>query len=144
MQGYKIIPPKGMECYLDGSEIKFKPIEHKPKISCYNDVLREIFKGERGFYINSYCVSQEQTEKVLAINKLLNVAKYLNNGWTPNWSDSNENKYYFYINSLDRININWAICDRHDIVYFRTKELAEEAIVILGVETIRLALTTDY
>lgn len=101
MQGYKIVPPKGMECYLDGSEIKFKPSETKPEISCYDDVARELFEKKMGFYLTAQgtvnrafigtgylslnnCTSQKQGKKVLAINALLNVAKYLNNGWKPN------------------------------------------------------------
>lgn len=161
MQGYKIVPPEGMECYLDGSEIKFKPIETKPEGSCYTDVARELFEKKMGFYLTSQgtvnrtfigtgycplnnCTSQEQGKKVLAINALLNVAKYLNDGWAPDWSNSNENKYYIYINSLDRIDIDWAICDRHDIVHFRTEELARKAIEILGEVTIKTVLSTDY
>lgn len=161
MQGYKIIPPKGMECYLDGSEIKFKPIKTELKISCYNDVARELFAQKTGLYLSSQgtvkttfigsgyctsnnCTSYRQGEKVLAINKLLNVAKYLNDGWAPDWNNCDENKYYFYINSLNQIDIDWSMGDRHNIVYFKTEGLARKAIEILGEDTIRLALTTDY
>lgn len=160
MQGYKIVPPEGMECYLDGSEIKFKPIEVKPEISCYTDVARELFKKKRGFYLTSEgavkettmytayfllnnCTSQKQGKKVLAINALLNVAKYLNNGWMPDWSNSKENKYLIFINTLNRIDIDWSMSNR-SIVYFKTEKLARKAIEILGEDIIRTALSTDY
>lgn len=162
MQGYKIIPPKGMECYLDGSEIKFKPIETEPEISCYTDVARELFKKKRGFYLTSQgtvnralaftgtgylslsnCTSQKQGKKVLAINALLNVAKYLNDGWVPNWSDSNENKYLIFINTFNCIDIDWSMSNRN-IVYFKTEKLARKAIGILGEDIIRTAVSTDY
>lgn len=144
IQGYKIIPPEGMECYLDGSEIKFRPIENKPEISCYDDITRKLFEKEMGVYITSHCVSQKQAKKALAINKLLNIAKYLNDGWVPDWNNSVEQKYYIYINILNNIDINYALNKRESIVYFRTEELARKAIEILGEKTIRLIFSTNY
>lgn len=50
----------------------------------------------------------------------------------------------FFINRFDCIYIDrWATSNRQ-IVYFRTYELAEQALKILGEETIRTALSTDY
>lgn len=160
MQGYKIVPPKGMECYLDGSEIKFRPIE-KPQ---YKDVTRFLFKDKKVYYPSCegnicyfYCAdkeqyytdprygtSEKQIKKIFAINKLLNVAKYLNAGWTPNWGDGGEDKYYIYLSSSGNIKIGWGNYTHESPVYFRTGELARRAIEILGEETIKTALSTDY
>lgn len=43
-----------------------------------------------------------QIEKILAINQLMNIAKYYNGDWKPNWSNSKENKFcikfdYLYV-----------------------------------------------
>ena len=72
----------------------------------------------------------------------MNVAKYLNDGWRPNWNDLKE--YKFYIKQLDDILfVDFAISNGY-LVYFKTRELAKQAIEILGEETIKLALCTDY
>ncbi len=38
--------------------------------------------------------SLKDLERILALRKLINVAKYLNNGTEPNYNNSNEEKYY--------------------------------------------------
>lgn len=88
--------------------------------------------------------SQKQPEKLLAINKLLNVAKYLNGDWKPDWSNTNEKKWGFQLwDNNTRIDVVYF--EMNDApVYFRTAELAKQAAQILGEKTIKLALTTDY
>lgn len=155
----KIEIPKGYE--IDKENSTFECIKFKKKELTYSDTAEKLFNGGLTFFINSdgsiksalcmgdhcadpnNCTSLKQAEKLLAINKLMNVAKYLNRGWTPNWKDNDEFKYYIRI-SIDKISIvsNFYLTD--NIIYFKTFELAEEAIKILGEETIRLALPTDY
>ena len=151
-----IIPPEGMEAYQEGNEIKFRPIQKK---ITYRDIAEILFKV-RAVYITSYgdiatdiyphkvgrgmyTTSKKQAEKLSAINKLLNVAKYLNGDWQPNWNDIEENKYYIKID-IGRIQIGCANTIFSDIVYFKSIKLAEQAIEILGEETIMLALSTDW
>lgn len=134
-----------------------------PKLT-YEDVAKELFGGKDVAFINSdgdidgfrcvilnsasnpnVCTSSKQSEKLLAINKLLNVAKYLNGDWVPNWSNGDEPKYSFCYDGADNClkiqdKYNWC----HSFVYFRTEELAEQAVQILGEETIITALSTDY
>lgn len=100
--------------------------------------------GSTYIYPNN-CVSKKQAEKLLAINKLMNVAKYLNDGWQPNWINEEEGKYYIQIDNIcNDLHIDCTGLFNDSIVYFKTEELAEQAIEILGEETIRLALSTDY
>lgn len=99
--------------------------------------------------------SKEAQQKVIAIIKLLNVAKFLNKNedgsdWVLNiedWDDKNEDFYTLGIDPADNevyvIPVN-KFRFATEIVYFRTKELAEQAIQILGEDCIRTALTTDY
>lgn len=136
----------------------------------YEDVALELFMEKRVYYFNwdEYdilesaihcksedwykaplnCTSERQGQKLKAINKLLNVAKFLNKNedgsdWVPDWSVGKEKKFYFReFNGC--INIESTFNIHTSIVYFRTRELAEKAIQILGEETIQLALTTDY
>lgn len=89
--------------------------------------------------------SKKQVEKLLAINKLMNVAKFLNGNWKINWIGISQIKYYLYL-SVFHSNITIAgICNMNDaLVYFKSKELAQQAIDILGEDVIKLALSTDY
>lgn len=141
--------------------IKFKPIN---KVLSYEDVAKELFKDKKGYYTDergrvlyskfigeqfldaNNCTSEKQAQKLLAINKLMNVAKYLNSDWKPNWENSSERKYY--IEYYDRCN-KYSIGSLTSIgnvgqVFFKSEELAKQAIEILGEETIKLALSTDW
>lgn len=154
----KIQIPEGYE--IDKENSTFECIKFKKKKLTYEDVSKILFDEKNIFYINSsgkaapyFCkrdqcedssnyTSKEQAEKLLAINKLMNVAKYLNGDWTPNWNDNAQSKYYFYLTNAIYISIVTSM--NLNTVYFKTRELAEKAIKILGEETIRLALSTDY
>lgn len=152
----KIIPPEGMEAYQDGNEIKFRPVKNHnlsevyKKLFANEDVWRLDIFGSVSKYCKTpnwnclaNCISKKQAEKLRAINTLLNVAKYLNGNWQPDWKNYNEFKYYIYISS-GNINIDSVMANFSDLVYFRSRELAQQAINILGEETIRLALCTDW
>ena len=89
------------------------------------------------------CTSKKQAEKLLAINKLMNVAKYLNGDWQPNWDYQHEKKYYIYVENK-QTKICYTDTVQYNNIYFKSVELTQQAIEILGKETIRLALSTDY
>lgn len=75
----------------------------------------------------------------------MNVAKYLNGNWKPNWNNEDEKKYIIFIDEqCNRIVINCKYIVNMSIVYFQTEELAKKAIDILGEGTIKLALSTDW
>lgn len=151
-----IIPPEGMEAYQEGNEIKFRPIESK---ITYESVAKTLFEGKDvwrigDLVINKYnrtgswnyltnCISEKQAEKLLAINQLMNVAKYLNGDWQPDWSTYSY-KYYLSVTDDCSITIECATRKYSEIVHFKTLDLAQQAIEILGEETIKLALSTDW
>lgn len=149
-----IIPPEGMEAYQEGNEIKFRPI------NTYENVAKALFEGKDvwrigDLVINKYnrtgcwdyltnCISEKQAQKLLAINQLMNVAKYLNKDWKPDWNNA-EDKYYLAVDYSDNticIASAWHKCS--ELVHFKTSKLAKQAIDILGEETIKLALSTDW
>lgn len=153
-----IIPPEGMEAYQEGNEIKFRPIK---KDLTYKDIAKELFNGKDVWRVGTYnidkfkntpnwdfytnCTSEKQAQKLLAINKLMNVAKYLNGNWKPNWDDEKESKYFIELITIkDTLYIDCNIRFVSNIIYFKSNELAEQAIEILGEETIKLALSTDW
>lgn len=156
----KIEIPEGYE--VDREKSTFEKIVFKPKKESYNDVCKELFLDKLGYFCNrrgeieyttlddyyykdiSNCTSEKQAKKLLAINQLMNVAKYLNEGWQPDWNNQDEKKYLIYLGIGERINVNWTVVVNGHVVHFRTEELAQKAIDILGEETIKLALSTDW
>ena len=158
MKQITITVPDNCELKQDGNTYT---IVEKEKRLTYEDVARELF-SKSYHYIDSHgkihnehasdyhiampnnCTSQKQAEKLLAINMLMNLAKWLNDGWQPDWKDE-EDKYYI---SLEPTNnefyINCTALFQTNDVYFKSEELAKQAIEILGEETIKIALCTDY
>lgn len=100
-------------------------------------------KITRNFKNNA--TSKKQLEKLLAINMLMNIAKCLNGNWQPNWNNYAEYKYSIYYSHMhDKLSVNDVYTTQSQSIYFKTKELAQQAIEILGEETIKLALCTNY
>lgn len=158
----KIIPPEGYEIDKENSTfecVKFKPIK---KDLTYEDVVKELFDGNDNYYINAISkvkkasvlrthsgannfTSHKQAEKLLAINKLMNVAKYLNGkDWKPNWDANKGIIFYIYINEYNEVTILSTFYYNASVVYFKSKEDAQQAISILGTKTIKLAFSTDW
>lgn len=128
----------------------------KDKQLTYDDICKELFSKEyyyicgSGEIVGSFCsprflsdvnnaVSKHQLECILAKNKLANVAKYLNDGWKR---DGYNGEFGYFICKLPK-EIEIIQCDNYKFnnnVIFKSKELAQQAIDILGEETVKLAL----
>ena len=91
----------------------------------------------------------QQLEKLLAINQLVNVATYLNDGWVPDWKNNDEYKYFltynhYYGDFNDCIVVDYSVTVETSAVYFASPELAMLAIGILGEDTIKLAIGSNW
>lgn len=154
----KITVPEGYE--IDKENSTFECIKFKKKGLTYIDVADSLFKNKKTYYIQTnstitYCetlltgnyydannaTSEKQLQRLLAINKLMNVAEYLNEGWKPDYlSDGipkwtiiyNKEKYTFDFHQ------EWFAC--YSPVVFKSAKLARQAIEILGEEEVKLAL----
>lgn len=152
--------PEGYE--IDEVNSTIREIVFKPIKKTYEHVAKELFEHKELFWVGSFgdikfkadgagpsfseknnCTSEKQAKKLLAINQIMNVAKYLNNGWTPNWNDTNEAKWYIRVDR-ENIDTNCVYSINCLDIYFKTSKLAEEAINILGEDVIRLAASTDW
>ena len=159
METLKINIPEGFEIdQIKSNFIEGNIVFKKQEIN-YDNIIRKLFLYKKSYYIdntgtiredifNKYsyqdevnCTSREQAEKLLAINKLMNVAKYLNEGWEPNWNNGNE--YKFYIMSFENI-IKVDFCFHSNLgnVYFKSRDLAKKAIDIVGMDTIKSIFQT--
>lgn len=139
----KIKVPKGYEIDKENSTfecIKFKPIKeyltYKEVAEKLNkDICFFIAKGKIQSYAQyaSYdnpgvANSYGQIEKILAINQLMNIAKYYNGDWKPDKTDGS----YGYCIKLSYIIARYAIerlpASNYGIVTFKNKEDAEAVI----------------
>lgn len=133
--------------------------ETQEKPITYYDILRELYMGKTAYWIydkciesgkqSSYnfddavnCTSAAQAKRMVAFNKLQNIAKYLNGDWKPNFDGDHG---------------NWNICKDGDTllatytrnvnkanVYFKSKDLAYEAIRLMGEDSLNDLFSTDW
>lgn len=114
MKSIKIAPPEGFEVDKENStlgEIKFKPIQYVS----LNDIVSEVG--------NKYTMIDVKT---MSFKFLLQIAKYYNGDWEPDWNNSKELKYYIYKNN--GYHIDSCISCNSALVYFKSKEIAQEVI----------------
>lgn len=159
MNEVRITVPEGME--IDRENSTFECIKFKPKAETYEDVAKKLFFDKDITFIDTRgevktdnvdnscfpdannCTTTKQAAKLLAINKLMNVAKYLNDGWQPDWENAQQIKCFFAIQE-GLVYTSTTSRFQSGEIYFKSEELAERALAILGEETIRLALCTDW
>lgn len=129
----------------------------KDKQLTYNDICRKLFVGYGWFFTdaeggihhtlggNTYSCANNSTTKhqlecILAKNKLANVAKYLNDGWKPTVGDTAWYIISYGHNNIDIVDADFQHSHCSSRIIFKTKEFAQQAMKILGEETIKLAL----
>lgn len=125
----------------------------------YGDVLKELYLGKTAYWIydqniefgkqTSYnfedavnCTSVAQAKRMVAFNKLQNIAKYLNGDWKPvfdrnheNWSITKTGDDFLatYTRNVNKAN-----------VYFKSRDLTFEAILLMGEDSLNDLFSTDW
>lgn len=149
----KIQIPEGYE--IDREKSTFERIVFKKKGLTYKDVMKTLLSGKKGYFIESQgtiwesnyapentaepnaATNRRQLEQILALNKLMNVAKYLNDGWE---AQHGKKKFFLWFNSSNRdfyVDVTWnVLCTT---VYFQSADLAHQAIEILGETEVKKA-----
>lgn len=126
----------------------------KPKELTYKKVAKKLFKKSVVYAVDLWgeiqkwkdagdkyiepnnSVSENQCKQLLALNKLFNVAYYLNEGWEPDWNNDHMEKHIIKF-SNETICISYTNWSDYGCPYFKTKELAQKAIAILGEKSIK-------
>ena len=81
-------------------EVSFEPVpkDIKERIKTFEDVL-EYHNYKRDIAeFELECTKRAYTKDEIAYRKIKLIAEALNEGWTPDWSNSNERKYLPYFN----------------------------------------------
>lgn len=82
--------PEGMEIDLENSDLAKGIIRFKYKSITYIDVEDALnLEGNR----TAVAADVNNVSKLSALDKLMNIARYYNKDWKPNWGNSKENKY---------------------------------------------------
>lgn len=89
------------------------------------------------------CTSEAQAKRMIAFNKLQNIAKYLNNGWKPNFTDGTQN-WFIAEEYFGEYKAKFTYSGNYGIVFFKTKSLANEAIRLMGEESLNDLFSTDW
>lgn len=144
---------------IEGEEKHTNDAEEGKHIT-YNDILKELYLNKTAYWAcgekaisqrkqrsgehkdSVNCTSEAQARRTAAFNKLQNIAKYLNNGWKPNFDDGSYkwgivkdgNKYYSRYNILTNDGSS----------YFKNADLANEAIRLMGEESLNDLFSTDW
>ena len=124
----------------------------------YDDICKKLFFRKTAYWVQDNKINEgvvrysyndidnytslAQAKRTLAFNKLQNIAKYLNKGWKPDFTGSNprticKNRaggYNFLSNGLLQAGA----------IYFKTEELAKEAIRIMGEDSLNDLFSTDW
>lgn len=119
----------------------------KPSLT-YEDVALELVNQESRT-LRAMCANEKMLNKLSAIHHLIMVAKFLNKNedgsdWTPDWENDAEPKWYLCVRHGKKPIPCFTVQNNSCVVYFRTKEIAEQAVQILGEDVVRTALTTEY
>lgn len=102
------------------------------------------YENESSYPVKVLATSDNHMKKILAINSLMIIAKYLNKDWNPCFNNDKQAKYFITI-SNGKLLIDYCYyINMGVIVYFRREKLAQQAIELLGEETIKQALSNNY
>lgn len=88
--------PEGMEIDLENSDLAKGVVKFKPKSLTYEDISQALLTD-----YGSLVVPNRNIPKLLAISKLMDIAKYYNKDWEPNW-DSYASKFSISFNHTSR------------------------------------------
>lgn len=134
------------------------PYTGEGKLITYDDILKELYLGKTAYWVYEKCIesgkqtdynfkdsvnctSVAQAKRMVAFNKLQNIAKYLNKGWQPNFRDNSKKwsicKYICY-GTQSTIETN------EGNVYFKSADLADEAIRLMGEDSLNDLFSTDW
>lgn len=115
--------PEGMEIDMEHSDLAKGIIKFKNKNITYDDILQAYATDFGKLTVPNHCI-----DKLLAISRLMNIAKHYNGDWKPNWK-CREIKYYIYFdNNSNKYNINYNDAFCRSMVYFKNLKDAKAVI----------------
>ena len=136
------------------------PDDKEGKTITYDDICKDLFYNKNAYYLDDSnkisswtmtssnykdfdnCTSITQAKRMVAFNKLQNIAKYLNKGWKPDFYSFE--KKWAIINGVEGFSPKYIRMTNDASVYFKNKDLANEAIRLMGKESLNDLFSTDW
>lgn len=141
----------------DGEPAPNEKTQEKP--ITYDDILKELFLDKIASWVGqskiytanvglanyndqNNCTTEAQAKRLLAFNKLMNIAKYLNDDWMPNF-DGNDKNWFIRIENGKYVArfFKWF---NNGSVYFKSEEAANRAILLMGENSLNNLFSTDW
>ena len=114
--------PEGMEIDLENSNLTKGIVKFKKKDITYDDILQSYATDFGGIGVPNHCI-----DKILAISQLMNIAKYYNRDWKPDWNNSDKPKYYIRYNTgTYAVDCNYTY--NYGNIFFKNKKDAQAVI----------------
>lgn len=145
---------------IEGDVVNKTPNAAEGNPITYRDILEKLYFKKMAYWIydksiesgiqtqynfedSVNCTSEAQAKRMAAFNKLQNIAKYLNGDWKPKFDGNTEiwdiNVAY---DSEEYIPCS-SIVYNNGMVYFKSEQLANEAIRLMGEESLKDLFSTD-
>lgn len=117
--------PKGMEVDKENTDVvKGVIMLRKKKVITYEDVEDILSLEKDRILINTNDIS-----KLRNLNKLMDIAKFYNGDWKPEWNNRNEDKHYIYYGyTQNEYYVDAGNTYRQSIVYFKNQADAQAVI----------------
>lgn len=126
----------------------------------YDDVLKELFLDKIASWVGiskiytatvgranyndlNNCTSYAQAKRIVAFNKLQNIAKYLNEGWKPDFTDGTQN-WFIAEKHFGEYKAKFTYSGNYGVVFFKSECLANEAIRLMGEDSLNDLFSTDW
>ena len=125
----------------------------------YEDIIKELFLSKNTYWIgdvrigmtipqqNNYsdinnCTSEAQARRLIAFNKLQNIAKYFSDGWCPDFC--NYEKKWAIVKEGGNFYPKYNQNVNDGSVYFKSEDITNEAIRLMGEDSLNDLFSTDW
>lgn len=118
--------PKGMEIDIENCDLKNGIIEFKKKELRYEDIENSLdLEGNR----TGIPVDDNNAFKLCATDRLMNIARYYNGDWKPDWKNPDSLKFSIWYDTLrEKYDIEYCGGSVRNDVYFKNKNDAQAVI----------------
>lgn len=130
--------PEGMEIDTENSSLAEGIIKFKSKCITYSKIINSFNSiTNTNVYIHS-----SDTKTLKAIAQLMNIAKYYNGDWEPDWNNTKEDKYYImYNNNKNIYKVEYNNSFTLNTIYFKNKK---DAIAVIDNPNFKNILDNIY
>lgn len=131
---FKLTYPKNSETvyYISTATGKVKSVDF------FNEDEADKNLFEHGLYFNSKEEAERYLKECKLLFKLHQWAKLKNEGWVPDWSNDDEEKYYINYFKDKSLGVSWemtwAMINFTKLPYFKSIEIVQECIDLFGNE----------